>query len=164
MTEDTMFDPGEYDTMITRTFDAPRGAVWAAWTDPEQVAEWWGPEGFTVPHCELDVRPGGSFHIDMAAPDGTIYPDSGELLEVNRPERLVMVSRGFEDENGEPQLETRHTITFADAGTQTHLTLEADVISATPAVEEALGGMEMGWSQSFDKLADYLDQPVPEMT
>ncbi|MEY7852212.1 SRPBCC domain-containing protein [Natrarchaeobius sp. A-rgal3] len=158
MTEDTTFDPSQYDTTITRTFDAPRETVWAAWTDPEQVAEWWGPEGFTVPHCELDVRPGGTFHIDMEAPDGTIYPDAGEILEVEEPDRLVLLSRAFEDEDGKAQLEVRNTVSFEDEGGRTHLTLQAEVLSATPAVEEALGGMELGWTGSFEKLEEYLDE------
>lgn len=158
MTDDTTFDPSEYDTTITRTFDAPREAVWAAWTDPAKVAEWWGPEGFTVPHCELDVRPGGTYRIDMEAPDGNVYPDAGEILEVEKPARLVLYSRAFEDEEGTPQLETRSTVTFEADGDRTHLTLVAEVISATPAVEDALGGMEVGWTGSFEKLDAYLGE------
>ena len=152
------FDPSEYDVTIDRTFEAPRERVWEAWTDPDQVAQWWGPEGFTVPRCELEVRPGGRYHIDMEAPDGTVYPDAGEYLDVDESERLVMVSRVFEDEDGIPQLETRSTVTFEADGDRTHLTLEAEVVSATPDVEDALGGMEMGWSQSFEKLEEFLDE------
>ena len=157
-TDDIDFDPSEYDVTIERTVDAPRERVWEAWTDPDQVAQWWGPEGFTVPRCELDVRPGGAFHVDMQAPDGTVYPDAGEILEVDPPERLVLVSRAFEDEDGNPHLETRSTVTFEANGDRTHLALEAEVISATPDVEDALGGMEMGWSQSFEKLEEFLDE------
>lgn len=158
MTEDTTFDPSEYDTTITRTLDAPREAVWAAWTDPQQVAEWWGPEGFTVPHSEVDARPNGEFSIDMEAPDGTIYPDEGVFHEVVEPERLVFTSRAFEDENGTHQLEVRNTVTFETDGTRTRLTLEAEVRAATPDVADALGGMEIGWRGSFEKLEDYVDQ------
>ncbi|WP_252699017.1 SRPBCC family protein [Natronosalvus vescus] len=154
---DAGFDPSEYDLTITRTFDAPREAVWAAWVDPDQVAAWWGPEGFTVPRCELDVRPGGSFHVDMEAPDGTIYPNAGEILEVDEPERLVLRSHVFEDEDGEPQLVTQSTITFDADGTRTYLTLETAVIEATPIVEEALSGMEAGWTGSFEKLEEHLE-------
>jgi uncharacterized protein YndB with AHSA1/START domain len=152
------FDPSEYDVTIERTFDAPRERVWAAWTDPEHVAEWWGPEGFTVPDCEMDVRPGGSFSIDMEAPDGTVYPDAGEILEVEEPERLVLVSRALEDEDRTYQLETRNTVTFEADDDRTHLTLKAEVVSATPAVEEALGGMEVGWTGSFEKLENFLEE------
>jgi uncharacterized protein YndB with AHSA1/START domain len=157
MTDDTEFDPSEYDTTITRTFDAPREAVWDAWTDPERVAAWWGPEGFTVPDCEVDARPGGAFSIAMQAPDGTVYPDKGMFHEVVEPERLVFTSRAFEDEDGTYQLEVKNTVTLEADGGRTHLTLEAEVISATPAVKEALSGMEMGWSQSFEKFERYLD-------
>ncbi|GAB3017605.1 SRPBCC family protein [Natronobiforma cellulositropha] len=157
-TEAAEFDPSAYDVTITRTFDASREAVWAAWTDPEQVAQWWGPEGFTVPHCELDVRPGGSFHVDMEAPDGTVYPDAGEVLEVEAPERLVLVSRAFEDEEGTYQLETQSTVTFEADGERTQLTLDAEVLTATPEVAVHLEGMELGWTGSFEKLEAYLSE------
>lgn len=153
---DRTFDPSEYDVTIARTFDAPRELVWEAWTDTDQVAEWWGPEHFIVPRCELDVRPGGRYHIDMDEPDGTVYPDAGEYLAVDEPERLVMVGRVFEDGDGNPQLETRSTVSFEADGDRTHLTLVAEVLSATPDVADALGGMEMGWNQSFEKLAGFL--------
>ncbi len=59
----------EKDLVLTRVFDAPRERVWKAWTDPRQVAQWWGPAGFTNPRCEVDVRPGGVLRIDMRGPD-----------------------------------------------------------------------------------------------
>lgn len=156
-TDETEFDPSEYDLTIERTFDAPRERVWEAWTDPKQIAQWWGPAGFTVPNCELDVRPGGAFSIDMQAPDGTIYPDEGEFHEVEEPERLVFTSRAFED--GTYQLEVDNTLTLVDRDGGTELTLEAEVQRATEAVKEALGGMKMGWSGSFKKLEEYLEEP-----
>lgn len=159
-TDETEFEPSEYDLTIERTFDAPRERVWEAWTDPEQVAEWWGPKGFTVPNCEMDVRPGGSFSIDMQAPDGTIYPNDGTVHEVDEPERLVVTSRAFEDDDGEFHLEVRQTVTFADRDGKTKLTLQATVITATPEVAESLEGMEQGWSESLDKLEAYVGQSV----
>ena len=56
--------------VIERIFDAPPNLVFKAWTDPKQVAQWWGPKGFTNPVCEMDVRPGGALRIVMRAPDG----------------------------------------------------------------------------------------------
>lgn len=156
--DDIDFDPGEYNTTIRRTFDAPRECVWAAWIDPEHVAEWWGPEGFTVPHCEIDARPGGTYHVDMKAPDGTIYPDLGEILEIEEPERLVLLNRAFKNEDGTYQLESRNTIIFEDDGDQTHLTLEAEVVTASLEVAVHLEGMELGWTGSFEKLAGYLPE------
>lgn len=154
--DEAEFDPSEYDVTIRRTFDAPRERVFDAWTEPERIEQWWGPEGFTSTVHEMDVRLGGAFRIDMHAPDGTVYPDSGEFHEVVEPERLVMTSRAFEDDDGAYGLEVYTTVTFADRGGKTELTLEAEVVAATAEVAEALEGMEAGWSQSFDKLADAL--------
>ncbi|WP_255168243.1 SRPBCC family protein [Natrononativus amylolyticus] len=153
-TETTEFDPSDYDMTITRTFDAPRERVFEAWTDPDRVEQWWGPAGFTSTVHELEVRPGGAFRLDMHAPDGTVYPDSGEFHEVEPPERLVLTSRAFEDEDGAYGLEVYNTVTFAERGGRTELTLEAEVIAARPEVAEALEGMELGWSQSLEKLDD----------
>ena len=78
----------ERDLVLIRIFDAPRERVWKAWTDPRQVAQWWGPAGFTNPRCEVDVRPGGVLRIDMRGPDGTVYPMAGEQGWSQSLERL----------------------------------------------------------------------------
>ncbi len=78
---------------FTRVFAAPRELVYQAWTDPKHVAQWFGPRGFTVPHCELDVHVGGRWRIDMRAPDGTVYPNQGVYLEVDPPRRLMYSER-----------------------------------------------------------------------
>jgi uncharacterized protein YndB with AHSA1/START domain len=141
---------------ITRILDAPRARVFAAWTDPAQVAQWWSPHGFTTPLCELDVRPGGTILMHMLGPDGIIYPDKGVYHEIVPPERLVFTSTAIEDEAGQPQLEVRTTVTFAEYHGKTKLTLQAVVVRATPTVAGALAGMAAGWSQSLEKLAEYL--------
>jgi uncharacterized protein YndB with AHSA1/START domain len=148
--------PAERELVIERIFDAPRELVWKAWTDPKHVAQWWGPRGFTNPVCEMDVRPGGAILIHMRGPDGVVYPAKGVFREIVEPERLVFTDSAFEDEDGNPQLEVLTTVTFAEQGGKTKLTLHAIVIKSTPAVAEALAGMEEGWSQSLDKLAEYL--------
>ncbi|MFC6763857.1 SRPBCC family protein [Natrinema soli] len=155
-TDETEFDPSEYDTTITRAFDAPREAVWEAWTDPEQVAAWWGPTDFTVPRCELDVRPGGALRIDMEGPDGTVYPSEGVFEAVEAPERLVLVDAAGEDDDGNYQFEVRQTVTFEEHDGETTITLQAEVLEATADAAEHLDGMDEGWSQSFDKLEGYL--------
>jgi uncharacterized protein YndB with AHSA1/START domain len=82
---------------LTRILGAPRGLVFKAWTDPEQVARWWGPRGFTNPVCELDARVGGLIRIDMRGPNGAIYPMKGLFHEVVEPERLVFTGTALED-------------------------------------------------------------------
>lgn len=145
------------EVTITRVFDAPRELVFKAFTDPRLVAQWWGPKYFDNPLVELDVRPGGRLLIHMRAPDGTIYPDTGTFREIVPPERLVFTSGAFEDENGIPELEALITITFVEQNDQTLLSLHAVVTRVTTAAaEQALSGMEQGWSESFDKLAEQL--------
>ena len=143
--------------VITRLFDAPRDLVFKAWIDSKQLTQWWGPHGFTNPVCELDARPGGAIRIDMRGPDGLVYPMKGSFHKIAEPELLVFTSSAFDDEKGDPQLKVLNTITFIGLGDdKTRLTLRADVVKSTPAVEAALAGMEEGWSQSLDRLAGLL--------
>ena len=149
-------EPSERVLVITRIFDAPRELVFKAWTDPKHVAQWWGPKGFTNPVCELDVRPGGVILIHMTGPDGAVYPNKGVFHEIVAPERLVFTSSAFEDKDGNPQLEVLNTVTFAEHNGKTKLTLQAVVVKSAPAVAASLDGMEEGWNQSLDRLAEVL--------
>jgi uncharacterized protein YndB with AHSA1/START domain len=146
---------------LTRILGAPRRLVFKAWTDTKHMARWWGPRGFSNPVCELDVRPGGLIRIDMRGPDGHVYPMKGIFHEVVEPERLVFTSTALEDEQGKPLLEILNTITFDDFNGITKLTLHARHVTGdfkmTPQVAAALAGMEQGWSESFHRLADELD-------
>lgn len=141
------------ELVITRTFDAPRRTVFRAWTEPKHMAQWWGPKGFTNPVCELDARPGGKIRIHMRAPDGTVYPMTGVFHEVVEPERLVFTSKAHEDETGYAPLETHNTVTFAERGGKTVLTLKTLVVKAALEMAQALAGMEEGWNQSLDRLS-----------
>jgi uncharacterized protein YndB with AHSA1/START domain len=148
-------EPAQQELVMTRILDAPREVVFKAWTDPERVKLWWGPKGFTNPVCELDVRPGGAMRIHMRAPNGIVYPMTGVFNEIVEPERLVFTS-GALDEKGTPLFEILTTVTFAEHGGKTKLTLHAKVMMATPAGAPHLAGMEMGWSQTLDRLAEYV--------
>jgi uncharacterized protein YndB with AHSA1/START domain len=140
--------------VLTRVFAAPRALVFKAWTEPKQMARWWGPKGFTNPVCEMDVRPGGAIRIHMRAPDGVEHPMTGFFREVVPPERLVFVCHVLPDEYGNPRLEVVNTVTFAERAGKTTLTVQAMVMRAGPGTETAVGGMEAGWTQSLDRLAD----------
>lgn len=148
------------EIVLTRSFDAPRSLVWKAWTDPKQIAQWWGPHGFTNPLCEWDARPGGSILVHMRGPKGSpfdmVLPMKGIFHEVIAPERLVFTSSALEDEAGHAQLEVRNTVTFAEHNGKTTLTLHAQVIKAAPAAAGAIAGMEQGWTQSLERLAAIL--------
>jgi uncharacterized protein YndB with AHSA1/START domain len=141
------------ELLITREFDAPRALVFKAWINVKQLAQWWGPEGFTNPVCEIDPRPGGAIRIHMRAPDGTVYPMTGEFREVVEPERIVFTSRAHEDESGDPVFEVLNTVTFSERAGKTVLALSAKPFNLRPGAEQYLRGMEQGWGQSIDRLA-----------
>jgi uncharacterized protein YndB with AHSA1/START domain len=141
----------EREVTITRVFDAPRALVFKAWTDPAQLAQWWGPKGFTNPVCEFDARVGGHLRIHMRAPDGTIYPMKGEIREMTPPERLAFTNIAV-DEAGNPVLEGFTSVTFADEGGKTRLTLHTRASAVVEKAVAYLQGMEAGWTMSIDKL------------
>ncbi len=141
------------EVILTRVFDAPRSLVWKAWTDPKMMAQWWGPKGFSNPVCEMDVRPGGKMRIHMTGPDGTVYPMTGMFREVVPPERLVF-SNVAEDLDGKPLLEGETTVTFEEQGGKTRLTVRSSARAVEPIGDDMLKGMNEGWTQSLDRLAD----------
>lgn len=138
-----------------RFFDAPRHLVFQAWVNPYQLAQWWGPEGFTNPVCELDVRPGGAIRIDMRGPDNVVYPMGGSYREITEPEHLVFTSAAL-DETGRPIFEVLNTASFSEADGETAFNLEARIGSTTPRADQCLSGMSEGWNQSLDRLAAFL--------
>jgi uncharacterized protein YndB with AHSA1/START domain len=88
---------------FVRTYEAPRQLVWEAWTDPEQLAKWWGPRGVSTPResIEIDFRPGGRMSMVMVDDaSGARYPNSGTIIEVDPPSRLVWTDDGFADGSG----------------------------------------------------------------
>ena len=144
--------PVERELVFTRVFDAPSRLVFKAWTDPKQVARWWGPHGFTNPVCELDARPGGAIRIDMRGPDGVVYPMTGAYQAIVEPERLVFTSAAL-DGAGKPLFEVVNTVTFAEQGGKTTQTSKARVVKTTAGAARYLAGMEAGWTQSLERLA-----------
>ena len=116
--------PMTREVTLTRIIEAPRALVWAAWTEPRHMAQWWGPHHFTNPRCELDVRPGGVIHIDMRAPDGTMYPMGGIYHEIAPHERIVLTS--FVDmADGTRLVESHNTVLFTEHGGKTKVILRA---------------------------------------
>jgi uncharacterized protein YndB with AHSA1/START domain len=148
--------PERYELNLTRRLDAPRALVFKAWTDPKHVAQWWGPRGFTNPVCEVDARPGGEMRIHMRGPDGSVYPMTAVFKEVVEPERIVFQSAAL-DANGKPMFEVLTTVTLAAQGSKTKLTLTAKVLTMTAVAPQYLAGMEMGWTQSLERLAEHLE-------
>lgn len=145
----------EREVTITRIFDAPRALVFKAWTDAEHLAQWWGPNGFTNPVCEIDPRVGGVIRIHMRSPDGAIYPMKGEIRKIVAPERLVFTNIAV-DAAGNPVTEGLTTVTFVEEGGKTKLTLHTRGAALVAQAVPYLQGMEYGWTQSIDRLAALL--------
>jgi uncharacterized protein YndB with AHSA1/START domain len=141
----------ERELTLTRVFNAPREAVFKAWTDPKELAKWWGPKGFTNPVCEIDLKPGGALHIVMRAPDGGEYPMKGVFREIVPPSRLVFTNNAV-DKDGHPIIEGLTTVTFAEEGGKTKLTLQTRGVAMVDYAAAYLQGMEAGWTQSLEKL------------
>ena len=139
---------------LVRILDAPRELVFKLWTEPHRLAQWWGPKGFTNPVCELDAHMGGPIRVHMRAPDGTVYPMGGAIQEIVPPHRLVFTTTAYADSDGDPFLVNLNTVTFDDLAGKTKLTLHVRVIRAEADAEDALAGMDQGWSESFERLLD----------
>ena len=146
-------DYGERTVTLTRVFDASRDLVWRAWTDPKHLAQWFGPRGFTSSVPELDVRVGGALRIVMHGPDGSDYPMKGVFREVVPPERLVFSNIAV-DNDGNHLLEGETTVVLEEQGGKTRLTLTTHAKGLVPVAPQMLAGMEAGWSQSLDKMAE----------
>ena len=155
MTADATKPLAERELTITRLFDAPRAMVFEAWTDAAQLAQWWGPKGFTNPVCEFDPRVGGALRIHMRGPDGSVYPMKGEIREFVPPERIVFTNIAL-DAAGHHIIEGLTVVTFAEEGGKTRLTVQTRGSAMTEQAVGYIQGMEMGWTQSIDKLQAFI--------
>lgn len=134
----------EQSLVIERVFDAPPELVWRAWTEAEHFARWYGPEGFTVPRCEIDFRVGGRYSLTMRSPDGWEMQNTGVYQEIVLFEHFVATMEA------EIHDDTLITVTLEDLGdSRTKLTLRQDGWP-DPNMAAGAGG---GWSQAFEKLA-----------
>ena len=144
------------EVTITRTFDAPRDIVFRAWTDAKQLAQWWGPAGWTNPVCEVDPRPGGAIHIVMRGPEPWgDNPLTGVFREVARPERLVFTTTPL-DKDGKAFFEILTTVTFEDDQGKTRLTMHQVELWSKPEAASSLAGMEEGTRQTLERLGAFL--------
>jgi len=137
---------------MARTFAAPRDRVFEMLTEPDEVAVWWGPVGFTMPEVRVDLRVGGTYRFTMQPPEGERFHLTGEFREIDPPARLVYTFR-YEEPTRDDR-ETVVTVTVdADDG-QTVVSLDQDGF----ATQERVALHRDGWTDSFDRLASALAQ------
>ncbi len=136
----------------TRVFKVPRERVFDAFADPAQLAQWWGPKGFTNTIHAFDLRPGGRWRLVMHGPNGANYENESEFLEVVRPERIVLMHL-------EPHHQFQMAMTFDGAGDQTTLTWRMRFDCAEEVTKLKAFILEAN-EQNFDRLAAVLTQKV----
>ncbi|MEA2218107.1 MAG: hypothetical protein QOJ35_733 [Solirubrobacteraceae bacterium] len=148
----TITTPTDREILVERVFDAPRDRVFAVYTDPQLIPEWWGPRGTTAVVDRMDVRPGGDWRFVMHASDGSETAFRGTYREVSAPERIVQT---FEWE-GMPGHVSVETATFEDLGERTKVTTRS-IFHTTEERDGMLGsGMEGGLNETYARLDELL--------
>jgi uncharacterized protein YndB with AHSA1/START domain len=147
----TVATPTDREIVMTRVFDAPRHLVFDAFSKPELLKRWFGPRGWSLVVCEVDLRVGGGFRFVLRGPDGKDMGMRGVYREIVPPERSVHME-SFDDYPGESQV----TAVFVEEGGKT--TLTTTVLYPSKEVRDAViqSGMEHGAAESYDKLAELL--------
>ena len=144
--------PSDLEIRATRVFDAPRELVFDAWTNPEHLPHWMtGPDGWSMPVCEIDLRVGGAWHFVWRRDDGSEMEMNGVYREIAPPERLVATESW-----GGDWPETVNTLVLTEEAGRTTVT-QTTLFPSLEARDAALEtGIETGMTLSFNRLAAYL--------
>lgn len=145
-----MSTAADLEIVSARLLSAPRELVFRAFSDPEQLAQWWGPKGFTNTIHEFHFKPGGRWRFVMQAPDGARYENESEFLEVVEPERIVFLHLG-------PVHRFEMTMTFAEGAEQTRLTWRMRHESAEEHARMK-GFIPAANEENFDRLEAHLEK------
>jgi uncharacterized protein YndB with AHSA1/START domain len=146
------------ELVLTRLIDAPREAVFRAWTDPDLLKQWFAPRPYTTPVAELDVRPGGASLVVMRSPEGREMPNRGVYLDVVENERLVFTDAYTQA--WEPSQKPFMTVvlTFEDEGGKTRYTARVRHWTAADREAHEAMGFHEGWGRCADQLAALVAQ------
>jgi len=136
---------------VSRMIDAPRALVFTAWTDPQQIARWWGPKGFNTIDYEMDVSPGGAYRLRMRSPEGVDQIKRGIYREIVAPERIVFTF-AWEAPDGSLGTELLVTVTLETLGTKTKLTLQQSGFDAV----ETRDSHVIGWTSCLERFEEYM--------
>jgi uncharacterized protein YndB with AHSA1/START domain len=152
---DSVTAASDQEVVNTRLFAARRELVFRAFSDPEQLAQWWGPQGFTNTFHEFDPRPGGHWRFVMQAPDGARYENESDFLEVVEPERIVF-------DHLEPVHRFLMTMTFDEEGGKTRLTWRMRFESAAEHAR-VKGFVAAANEENFDRLEAHLGKMAADV-
>ncbi len=146
-----------------KIYDAPIEQVWQAWTDPEALKQWWGPENVIIPECEVDLRVGGRFYIVMEAGEGmgpyqgTRWPMDAAFTAVEPKTRLAYAARAWtEGQEATTEIDVEAELILQNENNKTKMTFTVTINKIGPGAKMAAEGMQWGYNQQFDKLAAFL--------
>ena len=139
------------ELVVSRLIDAPRALVFRAWTQPEHIARWWGPQGYTTIFCDMDIRIGGRYRFGMRSPEGTEHWKVGVFRELVEPDRVVFTF-AWEAPDGTLGHELLTTVIFTDQDGQTLLTLRQAEFETTDRRDDH----GRGWTSCLERFAEYM--------
>ena len=143
-----------------RTYPAPIADVWLAWTDPELLRQWWGPEKTTIDECEVDLRVGGRIHIVMVGGEemgkyaGTRWPLAGTFTQIEEPHRLAYEATSWTEGQDGATIQHVNEVDLSEQGDRTVVNLRIHVTEVGSGVKARLAayGMKWGYDAQLDKL------------
>ncbi len=151
------------DIVFERTYDASPETVWQAWTNPDIIKQWWGPNNVTIPECEVDLRGGGKIYIVMEAGEAmgpyksTKWPMLGEFTVVEPNAQLSYTAKAWvEGQKEETTIDQTTELTLTEENGKTKLKLKAAIHKVVPGAGMAVQGMQAGFTQQLDKLNAFL--------
>ena len=151
------------EVVLERVYDASPEVVWQAWTDPELLKQWWGPDNVSIPECEVDLRVGGAFYIVMEADEamgeykGTLWPMQAEFTEVVPNSKLTYTAKAWtEGMKEDTMIDQKTEISFSEEDGKTKVHVKAAIYSTGPKAGMAVEGMQYGFNQQLDKLTVFL--------
>ena len=147
------------ELVLTRLIDAPREAVFRAWTDPDLLKRWFAPRPYTTPVAELDVRPGGASLVVMRSPEGREILNRGVYLDVVENERLIFTDAYTQAWEPSPKPFMTVILTFEDEGGRTRYTARVRHWTAADREAHEAMGFHEGWGRCADQLAALVAQP-----
>ena len=153
------------EVIIEKTYEAPVEKVWQAWTDPEVLKQWWGPDNVTIPECEVDLRVGGKFYIVMEAGEdmgqfkGVKWPMQAEYTVVEPNSKLSYTAQAWtEGAKEETTIDQATEVTFTDMQGKTKVRVRAVIHKTGPKAKMAAEGMQYGFTQQLEKLSTFLSK------
>jgi len=153
------------EVVFDKIYDAPIDLVWKAWTDPNMVKQWWGPDGVTIPECEIDLKVGGKISIVMEAGEamgpykGTQWPMLGTFTAIEPNSKLSYAAKAWiKGRSKTTEIEQVTELLLSEEDGKTKLHLKAAIHKVGPAAGMAVQGMQAGFTQQLEKLNTFLKE------